>query len=289
MIWRATFIDVDEEKDAYRMQRAQSLPCLPAFVEQDEDLFRDERAYVAELEAKYGAHAQEPEACGLGDPECFIDAFGAPAAAWEESEVQRRNRIVSSMLLGAKLWEPEDDVRAPRAREAIFDADTRVPSSASSGVALEEGPAPIDVKDDSKLKEFECDKLGFPIAPCASGDSCEHENQAQGKQSQALSKQHRDQLRHLGAAAKADILPLAKDRALALDATEATVLAIDRIAAALGSQRQYTAGGEGSLVAALRCLSLRSLITTSQGSLVKEELDADGTVESLLAHMRAVA
>mmetsp|Transcript_87813 Transcript_87813/g.253242 ORF Transcript_87813/g.253242 Transcript_87813/m.253242 type:complete len:331 (+) Transcript_87813:64-1056(+) len=292
LVWRATFTDVDDELVSRATpggmrwrRRSQSEPRWRKLAEATA-LFSSEQTYVAKLRAKF---------------ECGPDALprqdstpGALSGPREPGSSPCRRTGVAKPL---DVKPRTDDADA---WDATLDAETHAPSSEASSGELA-GLAQIDIQAGSILPSPNAGSLGhpalcsrpclyFPAGQCANGESCEYCHMAHTQRSPHLNKRHRDQFRNLGGvAARALIMPLVKEKALALDASDETALAVDRLARECGAEEPafVPMPREGSsLRAALRGMNLTALLLILRRSLSPDANEASILVEALLARVR---
>mmetsp|Transcript_75556 Transcript_75556/g.148295 ORF Transcript_75556/g.148295 Transcript_75556/m.148295 type:complete len:297 (-) Transcript_75556:292-1182(-) len=287
---RATFIEAGDDQAVRDRRRAQTLPCQPS-LDEAEDLFRDERAYVAELDTRFGAGAHKPNVSNLVVPECFNELSEEKMTVWNESEVGRRNRLVSSMLLSAKIRQGTGREASPRA--AIFDTETRAPSSASLGDGASPGGDTskdlATVTGTNSLHEPEPDRSPPHATHFAAGECFKHtlgerrddapspHAPPPSSASSAMAPdQCRDELRHTACGVAKRVTP---PPAPAVDASEGRSSAAERLASACGAMGvacPRLLGNNGFLALAMRCTSLRQPHDAPRPAPVKGELGASG-------------
>jgi len=289
-VWRATFIDVEEEQSLElrcggRRPRARSLPCSLTPMD---DIFAPDKSYVAELSARL-AECVTVVSQKRGSACCLSQVVEPQPPSAQNPHTQLSNGVVSSLLLRAKV---KDEHRCGKA--VTTDGDTREPSSGALASIDGESSSPA-CNTGSIGHPLLCSRpcLYFATAGCANGESCDFCHLPHAKRPPHLSKQHREQLRDMEAGkVKALILQIARTKARAFDASEDTALAVDRLAEACGvagPSRVRLVGNERSLGVALNSMNLKLLLATLHRAVLPDESEAWAAADALLARLRSVA
>jgi len=288
LVWRATFIDIEEEpgsqlQRAQRRPRSQSLPCVRAIAE---DIFADEKAYVAELCGKFAENAASAWREGK-EGTLFRSAHATQPKL--HTDADSTNGALSSLLLHAKA-------KGMCAKSGTADGETREPSGLSS-------LPPTSADGDSSLQACNIGSIGHPVLcsrpclffaadECANGAACEFCHMAHAKRPSHLNKQHRELLRDMESSrARALILPIVRAKVQAFDATESSALAVDRLATACGvadAPRLRLSREERSLKVALSGMNLRLVLMALLRGAVAGVSGAESAAEALLGHQRTV-